>query len=275
MKKIKKFLIKCVKKYLFEKIVSRDESFKVENGDIFLISYPKSWDTWIRFVLTNIIYSNEIITPINIEDKIIDIYKKNNKFINKKRRENKINIFKSHSFFRQKFSKNKVIYIVRDFRDVLISYYYHLQKKKRINIKFDVFFEDFINGKIDNFGSWGKNVGSWLSAKKNDKDNFLLVRFEDLKSKSFNEIKRVCDFLKLNVDDKIIKKAIKYSSFEYLRDLESKFEKKLLITKGTNFEIKFFRNGNISQWKTMLNREKLNIIEKKYGYFMRELDYLS
>ena len=47
--------------------------------DIFIVSYPKSGNTWMRFLIGNLLFQDEPITFSNIELKVPDIYRNNNR----------------------------------------------------------------------------------------------------------------------------------------------------------------------------------------------------
>src|SRR5207253_5494584 len=87
--------------------------------DVFLVSYPRSGNTWTRFLIGNLLSINEPVNFANIESKIPEIYNNPNR---KLRRLPRPRIIKSHEVFDPRYKK--VIYIVRDPRDVAVSYYH-------------------------------------------------------------------------------------------------------------------------------------------------------
>ena len=87
------------------------------DDDIFLVSYPRSGNTWIRFLLGTLITEKKIDWE-NMELGIPDIYRNTNKKLLKY---NRPRFIKSHHSFDERYSK--VVYLVRDVRDVIISYY--------------------------------------------------------------------------------------------------------------------------------------------------------
>lgn len=266
---MKKLAKNILKKYLFEKLVERDYSFEVKENYKFVISYPKSGNTWMRFLLANVL-SDEEIDFVNIEDKVIDIYKRNNKEIEEN--DEHLDIFKSHSYFRPKFSNNKVVYIVRDPRDVVISYYHYFNKTKDNKIEFNQFLKMFLKGDFNKFGSWRDNVGSWLGAKQNS-DNFLLIKYEDLLEDTYREFVKVCEFLNIKFDSKSIKIAIENSSFNNLKKIEEEVENEAEETKNTDKNKKFFRKGKSQEWKDFLTESQVKEIENKFGNIMIDLNY--
>src|SRR5258708_8153953 len=81
--------------------------------DIFLVSYPRSGNTWARFLLGNLIYQDDPITFSNLESRIPEIYFNRDRFLRELPRPR---MLKSHECFQPHYPR--VIYIVRDPRDV-------------------------------------------------------------------------------------------------------------------------------------------------------------
>jgi len=88
--------------------------------DVFLVSYPRSGNTWTRFLLGNLLWQNDPVTFLNIESRIPEIYFNPDRFMRALQRPR---LLKSHESFQPHYPH--VIYIVRDPRDVAISFYHH------------------------------------------------------------------------------------------------------------------------------------------------------
>src|SRR5579862_3428641 len=99
--------------------------FTVYPDDTFLVSYPKSGNTWVRFLLANLIYPNEEIGFSNINRVLPSPDVLSRRFLKKLPRPR---ILKSHQPYDLRF--RRVVYLVRDPRDVVISEY-HFNLKKR------------------------------------------------------------------------------------------------------------------------------------------------
>jgi len=239
--------------------------------DIFVVSYPKSGSTWMRFLIGNLLYQDEPITFSNIELKVPDIYQNSNR---KLLQISSPRILKSHEYFDPRYKK--VIYIVRDPRDIAVSYYYHCIKFRIINeeVKIDRFLNQFIEGKIDNFGSWGKNVGSWLGARKGDPD-FLFLRYEDIINDTADALKKIAIHLEINVTDESIVRAVELSSFDRMKKLEKRQSKEWKPTKKSNKNLSFVRKGQYGGWINELPKEESEKIEKVWKNLMLMFGYLS
>ena len=239
--------------------------------DIFIVSYPKSGNTWTRFLIANLLFPQEPITFANIEDKVPDIYQSNER---KLLHVSRPRVLKSHEYFDPRYQQ--IIYIVRDPRDIAISLYHH-------NIKFGVFnenysveqfiVEQFIKGNTNNFGPWGENVGSWLGAKK-DNSNFLLLRYEDMLSDPKTELKKIAHHLRISFTDELLTKVIKQSSFEHMQLLENNQSNLWELTRNTRKDKFFVRSGQFGQWQNELSIHSIKTIESTWSQIMMQLGYL-
>jgi len=257
-----------VKKYVCDPR-KRGREVTIHDDDIMLVSYPKSGNTWTRFLIGNLI-SKEPVNFINIENIVPDIYK-NRDFELLKLPSPRI--MKSHEYFNPQYKK--IIYIVRDPRSVAVSYFHHLKKFNEFssNYEFINFVKRFINGEIDQYASWNDNVTSWINTIGQNRDNFLLLRYEDLKEDTFLELKKVVDFLNLNCDEDKIKEAIELSSIEEMKKLEDVQKEDSKILKGSNTNQRFVRKGSLNEWKDYFDDQSKKIFYEKFGKNMQILNY--
>jgi Sulfotransferase domain len=243
--------------------------------DVFIISYPKSGNTWTRFLIGNLIYQDQPVTWANVELLVPSIYAHSNRKLLKLPR-----IFKSHECFDPRC--NNVICIVRDPRDVVVSIYYY-------SIKIGAWpeaspLEDFVPKLISGefrsglvadptWGSWHDNVASWLAMRDNRK--FLLLRYEDMIEDPQRELARVAGFLKIPATLERLARAIELSSADNMRKLESSQSKEWTLTLGKKMrqDIPFVRAAKSGGWKTALTPKSVAQIEVAWGKLMRELGY--
>lgn len=238
-------------------------------NDTFIVSYPKSGNTWVRFLLANLIWSDSITDFLNIEQRIPDIYKHsvlNLELISKPR------YLKSHEYFDPRYPQ--VLYIVRDPRSILVSYY-NYEMRWRTRFKPETSYYDFtklfLSGQLNCFGSWQENVLSWLRLRGNDHQRFCLIRYEDLKVDSLSTLQTISSFLKLKISESQLKLAIKNSSFQSMRNLENKAQH---WEQGVNNQtIPFIRKGSTSEWQQVLDAKTIKLIQNECGELMQELDY--
>lgn len=243
--------------------------------DVFLVSYPKSGNTWIRFLISNLLYPDQTITFDTIKRVIPDIYLSSNRELLQIPRPR---FLKSHEYFDPQYKK--VIFVVRDPRDVTLSTYFHSLKYGLIQEATSL--EEFSNGFLSGnyhlvgesnpLGSWSENTGSWLGARKNDAD-FLLLRYEDFQTDIVSQLQKIADFMSLECSLAQINSAVENSSIESMRKLEQK-QKNVWPNKYTKKDIPFVRKAISGEGKTKLPEAVLERIEYLWQENMKELGYL-
>ncbi|KAM6225610.1 LOW QUALITY PROTEIN: sulfotransferase 2B1-like [Spheniscus humboldti] len=109
-------------------------------------------------------------------------------------------------------SSTRVIYILQDPRDVVISYYYFSKvcNSYEVPTSFKQFLRDFLNGKLPR-GSWFKHVQGWMEMK--DTENFFFITYEELKQDLHSSVRRLCRFLGQDLDDDAVSSVVQNASF--------------------------------------------------------------
>jgi len=267
---------------------------------IWLSSFPKSGNTWLRVFLTNYLFSDKKVfsnlnyireypnkfffenlsEEINTETEELDLYKH---FILSQDRlnlNNEVNFLKTHSCcgtinnykFTNKENTLGFIYIIRDPRSVAISYAHHsnisYERSTEIitnenNVVFD---KDKI---LTARSSWKTNYLSWLKSPYPR----IIVKYEDLHEDTFGNFKKILffikKFMKIEIDENKIHKNIEKCSFDNL-----KFEEENFGFSERWGNDNFFRKGLVDEWKSKLSSNLIKLIEDKFKKEMMELDYL-
>lgn len=269
--------IRILRKFLkqtFEMFIDRGDAGRaltIFPDDIFIVSYLRSGNTWTRFLIGNLLFRKEPVNFSNIEYKIPDIYQNHDyKLLRIPRRR----CLKSHEYFDSRYKT--VIYIVRNPKDVLISYYYYSLKVGTIREDFSIeqFTTLFTTNGLDSFGSWGENVGSWLGAREADQ-NFLLIKYEDLLDAPERELRKISEHLQIECDDSTISYALRLSSFEQMQKLEKLQAHLWKPLKNTRADIAFVRKGKQKGWQEKLSETQAKRIDEVWGTLMMKLGYIE
>ena len=281
---------------------------------IWLASYPKSGNTWVRSFISSLLYSNDGTNdfsklenikqfPVrsqfqNFIDDLQDIkqvYQNWSIVQNYLNLDNKIKFIKTHHVnckidnfkFTDDTNSIGVIYIVRDPRNVACSVKNHFSLENFEEVKEFIFREHNWLGIITNkklkpldnkiptlISSWKTNYLSW----KNKTKNYLLIKYENLIEDPFNEFFKITKYLEkqlnTNFEQKKIKQAIQTCSFKNLQNLEIEGKFKEATLDKENKSVKFFHLGPNNDWKKVLSKEISDEISERFEPEMKELGYL-
>ncbi len=244
--------------------------------DVFLVSYPRSGNTWMRFLIGNLIYQDEPVTFANIESRLPEIYFNPDRVL---RRLPRPRILKSHECFQPHY--HRIIYIVRDPRDVAVSFYHHNIKAGNIAEDYAIanFVPRFINGEFDaKWGSWSDHVLSWMLLRQNS-PGFLVLRYEGMKEQPETELARVaaflrdCSFRATDGSREKLQRAIDLSSPDRMRKLEKQQASQWVLTRKTRSDKPFVRSAMSGGWKTQLPEQSVVAIEAAWGEVIQSLGY--
>lgn len=247
----------------------REKSFTPDPKHYYVVSYPKSGNTWVRFLLANTLYpESDMITFQRLGELIPDSHRiKDCRYIydthsifNKL----PVQLVKTHSFYSSRYQN--VIVIVRDGRDVITSYYHWINAR----VKKHVPLSTIIRGE-DGHGLWSEHVLGWAKGSCHKK---LIVRYEDLLQDTAKELQRMLTFIELEVDPQLITRTIDLSSFEKMRAIEKKhgvFDGHIEAIK----KIPFVRKGTSGDWRTLFREEDLEIFWKYNMQGMIEYGYIK
>jgi len=238
----------------------------ITKNDIFIASYPKSGNTWLRFLLNNVIYDKNS-DFLNIQK--FDIYRNKDSNLLKMPAPR---LLKSHEYFDPKYPKT--IYIVRHPLDVAVSLYYFMIKLKILSddCTEEEYVRRLLTGEFNgSFGSWADNVGSWHGASIGSK-KILIIKYEELISNTEFVLKKILKFLNISYTKSKLQKAIKNSSFNEMSLLENKTNK-FWLGKKMRADYKFVRSGKINEGKEFFSDKSIKKLTlecrelmKIYGY---------
>lgn len=254
---------------LFRKLrIERDITIFAD--DVFLTSYPRSGNTWTRFLVGNLVHPNEPVTFLNVERLVPDMYKHSDRTLRSLPRPR---ILKSHEPFDPRY--RKIIYVVRDPRDVAVSNYHWEMKQRSMGDSYPV--ETFVGRWMEpvywaRLGSWGDHVTSWLSTRQG-KEGFLLLRYEDMLANPERELAKVAGLLGINPLPERLARAAELSSAERMRRLEKDQGGKWVQTRNTRQDKEFVRKAAAGDWRTILPAESVRAIEAQWGTLMTTLGY--
>ena len=259
--------IKFVANYLLGTDIA-GRNLRVFPDDTFIASYPRSGNTWTRFLIANLMYPGQPVTFANIETFIPDAMSLSSRQLMRVPRPR---LIKTHEYYEPRY--RKVVYLVRDPRDVVLSLYNFRRKYRTVEDSYPIeryVAERFLPGDMD--VSWGEHVGSWLGTRMNQ-PGFLLVRYEDLLQDPLRELGRLASFLGVGGSAETLSQAIERSSANRLRQLESVEHEAWVTTKGMRADVPFIAEAIAGAWKQKLPEPSVALIESSWGHLMNHLGY--
>tara|TARA_B000000609_G_scaffold148777_1_gene132764 strand:+ start:76 stop:912 length:837 start_codon:yes stop_codon:yes gene_type:complete len=276
---------------------------------IWIASYPKSGNTWLRSIITSLLYTTDGIFDFKLIKKIKQFptrnqfqeFTKNFNDINEISKfwllaQDKINLteeikfFKTHNLncavnknsFTNKSHTLGTIYVVRDPRNLVNSIKNHYNKGNDEEAKNFLISKKILSRvpKDDEadiatlLGSWSDHYNFWT--KRNS--NLLLIKYEDLILDTKKELERIIIYLKkfmtVEINPEKIKNILNTTSFDHLKDLENKglFNENVYDSKKN--KIRFFNKGPSNDWTKVLDKKIQDDIEKIFYKEMKELGYI-
>jgi len=250
---------------------------------VFLISFPKAGRTWLALVLAKVFAQHFELPDTNllqleqlprIDRRIPRIHLVHDDAPHWKTPQ-ELETDKSA------FDSNRVIFLVRDPRDVVVSLFF--EKNKRLATYLDQERQLYRNllphdrvkpyaGDLAKFvrepeGSLDTLIhyyAIWWQNRKVPSD-FLLVRYEDMQADTVREVRRVLDFLDLNdIADATIEAAVQYCAFENMRKMERE-------NRFNSHRLKAVDRRNEETYKTRRGK-----VGGFHDYFQpSEIDYLN
>jgi len=158
----------------------------------------------------------------------------------------------------------KAVYLVRDPRDICVSFSRHLGQS----------IDETIRGMADmNNVLASHSMGSWLTSWSNhvetwDRDFVTIIRYEDLKSNPEESFTKILETFGITVDQDKVRKAIELCDISRLRKQESEED---FIEIGN--QDKFFGQGK--GWKTELTSEQAKRVESDHKVMMEQYGYIT
>jgi hypothetical protein len=233
------------------------------NPDAYVISYPKCGRTWLRVMLQN--YLDLQGFPLE------DLY---DRFLlgSRERQFVKFEHDQSNwvpaplridqlSFNADKYSSRKVIFLVRDPRDVLVSSWYHLRFRENI-YKQDL--STFIRDDLVGIRKVIAFMNMWVENREVP-EAFLLLSYEQIHTRPFHSFERVLKFLGLDVDPENLRAAVEASTFDKMKQMEKKgeFEEPWMRpgAKGEEKSMKV-RRGKVGSYSNDLSKEDVRFLDK-------------
>jgi estrone sulfotransferase len=184
-------------------------------NDILLSSFPRSGNTWVRFLIANyisVMFEDKLEITFPVLDKMMPEIGVSN-LLEGWRYKDVPRIVKTHwAYNRRIFKKCRAIGVIRDPRDVMASYYRFLTKREHPLFRGD--FQSFIRDRKYGLMSWFEHTHSWW------KHWDLIIRYEELRSDTEEQFARTLRFLGVDIDREELSIIIERADIRKVADSE-------------------------------------------------------
>jgi len=240
----------------------------LRDTDILLASYPKSGNTWVRFIWANMVSlierDGETVTFHTVTNELGAEYDQNaygNIEFDCLPRLVKTH----HEYSASKFGQNRSIYIIRHPGDVLLSYYKYKVARKGSGISQEDSLSAFIRSEQFGMPAWTAHVNSWLPEAD------VVIRYEDLKTGATEVVSSALSDLGLAdmVDESVVDEAARRSEFDRMKEIEE--EKGRPSQDEFENGFRFARKGESGVWNRVYDKKDKSYMveslkEVKYYY---------
>ncbi len=203
---------------LFAKFARFD--FVPRRDDVFIVTYPRSGTTWMQMILYQLTTEGSMDFPHIYE--YCPWFEDSGRSAGGFEGRPSPRLFKSHlPFHRIPKGPCKYIYVVRNGRDVAVSYYHFYRSHYGYRGGFGEFFDLFLRGQLD-AGSWFAHVKGWWQHRHDP--NVLCLRYEELLADPEGSLRKIIAFCGLNVPEERFPSILQRCSFSFMKQHESQFD---------------------------------------------------
>lgn len=278
------------------------------SGIVWLASYPKSGNTWLRVFLAN--YLSSASEPVQINDlgtgqiassrELFDgftgveaselseeeierlrprVYEQLAALL---RADGDFQLHKVHDAFSPAADRptmfsagTRTLYVIRNPLDVAVSFAHFMVRSLDGTIRMMARERATLAGKTDGLPrqlrqtlrSWSSHVRSWVDESDVP---VKVLRYEDMKARPFEAFGRALRFLDMEPDPDKVRQAVRFSSFEELKNQERAHGFREGGPSGL-----FFRRGEVGSWKEELSAEQVQRIVADHRETMIRFGYLT
>ena len=227
--------------------------------DVFICGYPRSGHTWMQYLISAVVFgvNAEFASDSLVNDLVTDTYLRDYY-----RRYGPVHYFKTHELPRPEF--RRIVYLLRDGRDVLVSYHHYESAIHKRPMDFLKMLEN------NEFFPcpWEQHVQGYLANPY--KATILTIRYEDLHADPAAQMRRFRDFLKLPLEDAWIDAMTATTVFDKMQKRETRLGWE--NPRWTSAD-QFVRRGKIGSYKDEMPADVLAAFLRRAGPTLSQCGY--
>ncbi|XP_018573037.1 sulfotransferase 4A1-like [Anoplophora glabripennis] len=279
---IKNFMLeynpgKLINNFLYKDIAQKVLDTPVRKEDTWLVSFPRTGSTWCQEMIwligNNLDFDTAKNTLQHYRAPILETYSAIHEYIDVFKEKftdslDYINNLPSPRYIKTHLRscllptelhkvKPKIIYVLRNPKDVCISYFHLTKCVYNIDIHFESFCELFLNDAVAYGGLFDHYFDFW---NRRHESNILVLRYEEMVADTRGVLKQIADFMGKPLSEEDISALEEFVSFKNMRVNRACNTDPLLEAKNRQEYFKktgihFIRKGKVGDWKNYMSPE--------------------
>ncbi|NNF44172.1 MAG: hypothetical protein HKN62_14230 [Phycisphaerales bacterium] len=232
----------------------------VTPADVVVASYPRSGNTWVRFLLYDLLTGDEPqFRAVGHGVPEIGRHRDTEAAV----LADGGRILKTHEPYRPAY--RRAVYVVRDPRDVVVSEYWYQRWRNLYEGPLDAFVDRFLRGRVNTLVRWDRHVTGYLDASI----DLHLVRYAALHEDGERTLADLCRFLGLETTPAEHRRALERSAFERMRAKEDRMRRRSPTSRIG--DRRMIRRGRAGGWREELDPADAERIETAFGATMNRV----
>jgi Sulfotransferase domain len=163
----------------------------------------------------------------------------------------------------------KYIAIVRDPKDVCVSGYHFLRSLVWGPLTPSVqHWVDYFLSPDFQQGSWAEHLSGYWALR--DRENVLFLTFDEMKRDGEGTVRRVSDFMGVDLDDAQFAEVVRRSGFDYMKEFDSQFSPGQIVPWGGSKGY-LIRRGKSGSYAELLDDAQREQIDTHFSDELRRL----
>ena len=239
--------------------------------DVFIASYPRSGNAWLAFIVLELAGRHPTFDSVRFEVPIVGAHAHAPALVPGGGR-----FIKTHEQYLPMY--RRAIHLVRDPRDVALSYFRFMQREGSLVLSasddveatFDRYLDAFIRGRLHPSGTWQKHLDSWLHAAARGDAKVLRLRYEDMRADPAAHVAHIATWLGFEISAAEAAVVAQRCSLERMRAAERESDPR--VFGRVRPEVEYVGSASVGGWHSALTEEQQRGFEA-FADGIAQMDY--